>query len=114
MRFLFLTAAYGCRQLLSQCAEVRVSVLFPPPPQCRTVIGTVFVHRRNPAVLEPDEERYTSVLRIDACDRNDQIVCPFDPFDGSVPFSGIFAICNKVFLHRKMLVGAVPIHMAFV
>ena len=56
-------------------------------------------------------ERAAPILRINARDRNGKAAQRIDPFHDPVPFSGILAVGGDEFIHREMLVRAVPVHI---
>ena len=90
-------------------------VFIHSPLRRAAVIRPVFIQRYDPVVFRPDEgrhmERAALILWINVRDRNGEAVQYFDPFHGPVPLSGIFAVGDDEFIHREMLVRAVPVYV---
>lgn len=98
-------------ELFDSCSNVFIQ----SPLRCNPVIGVVFVHCCNFIVFCLDKrsymERRASVFGIDTNNCNNQIIYNFYSLNGSIPFSGILTICGNIFIHRKMLVAAMPIYI---
>ena len=54
-------------------------------------------------------ERSRTILGIDLCYDDEEIVCLVNGFYFTVPFPWVRAVCNDVFIYRKALICAVPV-----